>query len=497
MQVNECIVENNVAKIINGVKTIQRGILPLSISKVIIPSTVSRIDERAVLCDALYDGILVTIEEIQNYGSENIIRIATFKKYQLDYTKLPEEVFKLLPLTNDAIKGYMANSNHYLCFRKEINKEFETLFKVCYTLGLFTVPDKTKEQVKLAIIEIFKYPPEKRIGLKNIELKEVSLKFVLIVLEIFRSYKLDKFLPYYEEFYSNEKEICRTIRMRKENLVREKNKQRKELEESQQNTDDITKEINRLKENSKKITLDDIVTYFENYSFTIREGNEALEAIMPIVREHIPSQKSFDILQDIYEEAKSKKEEASKIFSSLEGKVDEYTYKWLESDDYLNLVLGYLVNCCAKLEHAGEDVMRYSMTNPQVRTLVVYDGFNKIIGKSTFFYSLEGKYLLGNNIEVANSFAFSHKTSEKQKEKLLETILEGLKAQITAMDKIGYIVNEVRIGMLRNNLYNQMQRFQIETNDLLPNIKYGTYIGDASNSIYGQAIIPIEKEVRK
>ena len=488
MQVNDFYVERNVAKISVGVKTIQCGILPISINKVEIPSSVETIIKGAIDCDTIYDGIEISKDEIAIFGSDNIIRIATLKKHQVDYSKLPYEVFTLLPLTNDAIKGYIANHKRYLELRKKVGSNFETLFKLSYTLGLFNVPLKTKVQIEQMIINLINYQ-DINDYFKDITLKDINIAFISIVLEIYRKGEITRLLPYYKSFYENTKEIKDIIRKRKEYLLSLKNKQKRMLEEQNQNTDGISLEINQLKDQSKVLTLDDIIDYFDHYDFAIREGNEALENILPLVRKYILSQDLFDILQDIYEEARSKKGEASKIFSSTEGKYDQYYYRWLENDDYENLVLGYLVDCCAKLGHVGEDIMRYSMTRSDVRTLVVYDGMKRIIGKTTAFYSMEGKYLLCNNIEVTNSFIHSTKISEKQKEALLQTFLQGLKAQANAMELLGFMVNEIRIGMLHNNLDKQLEQYQIEKKSLLPNIKYGSYIGDASNIEFGQAIV--------
>ena len=77
MQVNDFYVERNVAKISVGVKTIQCGILPISINKVEIPSSVETIIKGAIDCDTIYDGIEISKDEIAIFGSDNIIRIAT------------------------------------------------------------------------------------------------------------------------------------------------------------------------------------------------------------------------------------------------------------------------------------------------------------------------------------------------------------------------------------------------------------------------------------
>lgn len=504
MQSIDFFVEDNIVTIAPGVKAIQPKMLPdRPFSCIHIPSSVETIYPNTISCDVIYDGIPASKEQIKKYGCENIPRIAIFAKYQVDIEKMEREVFLLLPLTNDAIKGYKANHIYYRRLHQSVitsPEEDINFFKICYTMGLFTVPPKTRVEVEKAIAYIYNYGRFSNwTTLKQLEIQDVDITFIQLVLGLYRENKLFEFMPYYARMYSKCKEICKTIKRIKEQKIYDK---KKELSNSyglvdEEHISQLQLEIEELEFNRKTISFVDIQDYFLNHSFVVREGNEALEEIMPIIKEKIYSQSNFDLLQDIYEEAKRVKGEASKIFTSLEGKSGEFAYRWLENDAYENLVLGYLTNCCAKLDGAGKDIMKLSMIHPQVRTLVVYDSFQKIIGKLTAFYSLEGQYLLGNTIEVAHSFITSSKTTEKQKEALLQTFLEGLQAQVTAMDKLGYIVNEVRVGMLRNNLGEQLKQYPIEKENLLSNIRYGNYLGDASSHSLGQAILPIGKDVKR
>lgn len=503
MQSTDFYIENNIVKIANGVKIIQAGVLPKrDFTCIYIPKTVEQIYPHTIDCDVTYDGINISKEEINTYGCENIPRMAAFKKYQLDFTNMAKEVFLLLPLTNDAMKGYQTNHVYYERLRQALiphAQEDSNFFKICYTMGLFTVPSKTRIEVEEAITYIY----SKAINLDCLDeliVKDVDLTFIQLILGFYRNGKLLDFMPYYAKMYNKCKEICKIIKRIKEQKIYDMHREldRSQLRNERPQNPNLQIELEELKKKRGVISLTDIQDYFINHSFVVREGNEALEKIMPLIKEKIYDQSSFDILQDIYEEAKKVKKEASKIFTSLKGENGEFIYRWLENDDYENLILGYLTNCCAKLNGAGEDIMRLSMTHPQVRTLVVYDSFGKIIGKSTVFYSLEGKFLLGNTIEVAHSFITSSKTTEKQKESLLQTFLNGLQAQVTAMDKIGYMVKEIRVGMLRNDLGEQIyEQYPVVNIDLLQNIQYGSYIGDASNEFIGQAILPIGKDVKR
>lgn len=502
MQVTEFMVDKDTVIIANGVKTIQPGVLPnRQFTCIYIPQSVEKIYPSTIACNVVYDGILISEEEIASYGCENIPRMATFKKYQLDFTKMEKEVFLYLPLTNDAIKGYKANQYHYRKLHQTLitsPEEDPYYFKICYTLGLFMAPPKTRGEIEKVIQYVYNYGRFSNFTtLKDLELKEVDIAFIQFILGLYKNDLLLELMPYYSKLYGDCKQIFKIIKKRKSQILYELRKEKQEMESMGQDATDINVRLKELEENSKCITYQDVKEYFTDYVFNIRDGNEALEAILPIAQQSIYNQNSFDILQDIYEEAKRVKSELPHIFTPLIGQYNEYTYRWLENDDYENLILGYLVNCCAKLNHTGEDIMRLSMTHPQVRTLIVYDSFHKIIGKSTVFYSIDGKYLLGNNIEVAHSFILSSKTNERQKQELLTTFLLGLQAQASAMEKLGYMVKQIRVGMLRNNLGDQLVQYPIEKKDLLPNIKYGSYIGDASNKEVGQAVLPLEKEVKR
>lgn len=502
MQVTDFFIDNSVITIKNGVQTIQSGILPINhVTCIKMPGSVQKIYPKTISCDVIYDGIFVSKNEIDQYGCQQIPRLAIFKKYQLDYNKMERETFLLLPLTNDALKGYKANHLYYRKLRQKVQCKIGTedyFFKICYSLGFFMVPPKTRLEVEKAVSYIYDYGKFSNfVPFQNFDVKTVDMTFIQFVLGLYRNDQLFEFMPYYVKMYNDCKQICKIIKKRKVQMMYDLNKEKQEMEQQGQDVTYIKKQLEVMNENSKCVTFGDVKDYFTNYTFEIREGNEALKAILPLAQQHIYSQRSFDILQDIYEEAKKVKVTSPSIFTPLKGQYQDFTYRWLEGDDYENLVLGYLVNCCAKLHHTGEDIMRFSMINPQVKTLVVYDSLKTIIGKSTAFYSLEGKYLLGNNIEVAHSFILSSKTTEQQKQALLQTFLKGLQAQASAMNKIGYMVNEIRVGMLRNNLADQLQQYPIEKEQLLPNIQYGSYMGDASNHEAGQAILDVEREVTK
>ena len=130
----------------------------------------------------------------------------------------------------------------------------------------------------------------------------------------------------------------------------------------------------------------------------------------------------FEKAQNIYNFASNDSE-----FKYVGKKVGKYTYRWLEGRDPYNLILGNLVNCCAKVGGAGEDIMVQSMVNPKIKNLVVYKG-SEIIAKTTVYKNND--YLLCNNIEIKDSIMFSDKTTDDMLNEILDVIIKGLYSQL-------------------------------------------------------------------
>jgi hypothetical protein len=126
------------------------------------------------------------------------------------------------------------------------------------------------------------------------------------------------------------------------------------------------------------------------------------------------------------------------------------------------------------------------MTNPNFKNLVIYKG-SEVVAKSTAFYNND--YILCNNIEVSDKYMQNNRLAEKRK--LLEMVVKGLKDQANEMNKQGKAVNEIRVGMCRNDLNDviEFENYNIVKNNLLENYEFHHYQGDANNKAFGQAII--------
>ena len=111
-----------------------------------------------------------------------------------------------------------------------------------------------------------------------------------------------------------------------------------------------------------------------------------------------------------------------------------------------------------------------------------------MIGKTTCYYNKDEKYLIFNNIEMSNKFIYSLNVSSKERLNALKTIVLGIKEQVKDMEKRGLMVNDIRIGMNNNDLYDEVKECYKITNNMLLNYNYHNYEGDA-NSKNGQAIV--------
>lgn len=483
MKTDEFMIENGIVRIKKGVTTIQKGVLPnREFICIYIPNTVTKIYPFSINCDVYYNEVFISKEEIIKYGCENILRLYFFKINNVNI--IDKEVFLQMPLCVDNIKGYTTNYKIYQNLKQKLNPtNLNNFYKLCYILGLFKFGGSILDNCIDAIIKIYQNEMINEV-LDEIECNEFNLQFSKFIIN--NSDKFDLLIPYFKELYTNFKVISNIILKRKKQIISDKNTEKLNIQNDGLDITDITNEIEYLKKHCKDLTVEDIITYFKTNTFVIRKGNEELNKIMPILKFHIITQKDFDVIQDIYEEAILLKKLNNDIFESVMNSFEGIHYGWLDNTDVNNLILGYIVNCCAKLNHTGQEIMHLSMTNPNVRNLVILNG-DKIIGKATAYYNFKEKYLLFNTVELSYQFMFSKKTTLYEKRKVLQEIIKGIRFQITKMEEKGYSVDDIRIGMTRNDLYNEIkEQFKIENENLLENIKYGTYIGDASD---GQAII--------
>ena len=79
-------------------------------------------------------------------------------------------------------------------------------------------------------------------------------------------------------------------------------------------------------------------------------------------------------------------------------------------------------------------------------------------------------------------------TNEELAKAFIDEQIKAIKEQVKDMEKRGLMVNDIRIGMNNNDLYDEVKECYKITNNMLLNYNYHNYEGDA-NSKNGQAIV--------
>lgn len=493
--------ENNITnlKIENGVKKIKsRAFFNNNLNIVEIPDSVVEIETLAFdYIDVVYKGIKLEKELIQKYGCENIKKMHEILKLipKEKMMEIPKEILEVIPATEDALKGYIINKKYFKqvlpgYFYKE---EYQDVFKLCFVLGLFSNPKENLEFIEKIIGEIDIDDIHQMFT--NVELDCYKPKYKELFIELYNDKKTDYLGDnILGRLYSSFEKINKYTIKRHEDDIGKKNTQIRRLKELGANTILLEKELENLKKNKKNISYEDIVYYIKNNTFDIREGNEDLKDVTSILSVHM-EQPGFDVIQDIYEESRNI-EKTIPLTNDISG--NDIKYHWSRSDNPINTVLGYLVNCCAKLDGAGEDIMRQSMINPDIANLIIYDENNQVMGKATAYYNRKGKYILFNNAETKEIASKGLKSTKQREKECLEALIRGAMDAVKALKERGEDIKEVRIGMLRNDLANVIEEYGLEISyELLQSYNWKDYAGDASDTARGQAIIYKDDEFDK
>lgn len=487
---------NNLTNLIieNGLVNIDGGAFNNNnLTKVTIPKSVIFIGKNAFdNIDIIYDDVLIKKELIEKYGCENIIKLYNISKIiplEKVCNNISKNILEVIPISADAIKGYIANKKVFYLFIDENlygKEEIQDTFKLCFSLGLFSKFDKhtLKFIIKLINENNMDYIHQMWTSVKvdNFKPKFKDL-FIKLYNEQKTEYNGQNFLG---RLYSSFEKINAYTIKRHEEEISKKNTEIKRLKELGANTIHLEKELENLKKSKKDISYDDIVHYIKNNTFDVREGNEELKEIAPILSIHT-DQTGFDKIQDIYELAKG----VEKNIPLTTDKSDkDFNYHWSKSDNLINIILGYLVDCCAKLGGAGQDIMIQSMINPNIANLILYDENNNVIGKATAYYNRKKKYILFNNAETKEITTKGLKSEKQRKKECLEALIRGTLDAVKALREKGENVTEVRIGMLKNDLKEAIKEYGLEiSHELLEAYNWKNYDGDASDKKEGQAIL--------
>ena len=490
--ISELVLPQNLKKI--GFEAFARN----NIKHVILPDDIELISCRAFdrTVSFTYKNIFIDSYEAYKFGHNNLFKTAFIKSKvpNFDFKSIDIDEFDIIPMSVDGIKGFINNRKRFNKFKNEldITDEFDYDFdmdyyvptqsidfmKLCYILGYFNSNGNKLTEIENDIRKIYNEIGKTGIAkaLNALNFNDYNKKLAEVVRKDLDS---SLFLYTISNYYNRYDEINKGIIKKRENDVAKLNTARKKMIEKNMDTTEIDTTLKVMKKNIKNYNLNDVLDYITYNTFEIKEENKEMEKILPYLIGNV-NVEGFEKLNRLLSAAKKVKDNK---FYEFKGEANNLNYEWLNNADPINLILGYAVDCCAKLKGAGEDIMIQSMINPNFKNLVIYNN-NEIIAKSTAFYN--ENYILCNNIEVSRSYLESGKTSYKELMNLCLTIIEALTIQAKKLN-----ADEVRIGMLRNDLNSFINdlNMQIERRSMLKNYKFENYDGDANDMYYGQAIV--------
>lgn len=450
------------------------------IKKIIIPSSVDVIEDYAFDKDTeiIYKGLVFNKEILSNYSNSNIISISKILDiiHNIDISNFslffPKKIVDVIPINNDSIKSYIVYRKKFfdsldkIYEKEDIDKYLSSLYKLYYMFGFFST--NMQDDVAKVIKKFSKLYNLYDINemFKNIELDNMYPKLSKLILDNYSNPAIPQILI---KYYNMFKELMKLINKKKKEILRKKSVEIIKEKVKKSDISSLEKEYKEQLKDLKRITLSDIIEYVNETNFNIK--NKELYDVALTLSSYISS-KDFDGIEELYEESKMIVDE--KYFKNLSEERSSYNkkyYAFLKNSDPINLILGYLCDCCAKYNNVGEDVIRQSMTNPCVKTLVIYNGIRKIVAKSTCFYNLSNHTIVFNAIEASKSFVFN--SSNDDKKEVILAFLRGIKEQIKAMNECNLDVREVRMEIGYSRLKESLldMGFPITFNRL-PNYKY-------------------------
>lgn len=474
-------------KLSNNLKIIKKEAFKNNNLKTInINDNIKTIEENA-----FDNNVIITIKNhtlpsffIEKFGTQNIIKAKEILDIvpNFNFNNINAKILDELLINNDNVKGLSNNVKLYNDLFDNLNiKEiyYSDFYKMCYILGLFNSGLNKQKDILVKIKEIINLYDIKDIHkiFSNIELKEYNEKISTIFLN---EYNHPKFIEIASKLYNNYEVIFKAILESKKEQIGILNAKVKK-----ENNIIDKKLLNKLKKEKKIISLDNVIKYLNENVFIVKKENNLLNNVTEILSSYI-NQDEFDKIERLYEKAKKVEE---KYFSNLiDQEQNKINYYWPSRDNPINIVLGYICDCCSKLNAEGEDIMIQSMINPAIKNLIIYDSMKNVIAKSTAFYNIEKNYIIFNNVEIKNGF-IKHKDKLNE---LYEALIRGIKDQVKAMEDNGYKVEDIRIGMSNNDLNEIIlkKKLKILHSNLLKNYSYKNYEGDANKS-EGQAVIKI------
>ncbi len=195
-----------------------------------------------------------------------------------------------------------------------------------------------------------------------------------------------------------------------------------------------------------------------------------------IVGHYSYSQKQFNDIQTIYNQAKALKDDYV-IRADRTVEENGVTFRVLAKDDPLGFVIGDITNCCQHIGGAGDSCVRDGYTNPHAGFLVFEEalrdengaptGQKRILGQAYVWYDPKTQTVCYDNIEIPDKVMSELERGEKHSQKLsmntlMKTVVNSADAIMTTMNQNGTKVKRVTVGMAYNDLNGELsKKFQL------------------------------------
>lgn len=210
--------------------------------------------------------------------------------------------------------------------------------------------------------------------------------------------------------------------------------------------------------NNQRFTIEDCksVNSYEN----IQAGNELLAEYC--MSAHI-GQKGFDYLQEVFNEGKARVDK--QILKVCEDDTQfDFTYKFIEKDNPIGLVLGNITNCCQRYGQRGQSCMVDGATNVHSGFLTLnYKG--NIIGQAWVWYNPKTMTIGVDNIEVPD--VYYDLVNKKYKTEVVECIDRACDNMFATMNKKGTPVYSLYIGVANTDIAQLKNKYHTSTKQVV------------------------------
>ena len=200
-----------------------------------------------------------------------------------------------------------------------------------------------------------------------------------------------------------------------------------------------------------------------------------------ILNYHLKEVDVFSQIEELQMGMGDSNQEISSVLSQLAQK--EFTYDWLEKNDPENLILGKLCSCCSHLDGSGYGIMRASIVDPNVQTMVIRNKNGDIIAKSTLFINPKEQYGVFNNVEIREDI------KENDKQKIYSKYILGIEKFVEEYNKQNpnNQLKQINVGMIYNDLKEQIYKQHNPSKNVLESIDYGTVYGKENKTYEGDS----------